>query len=109
MDKTKQEGILMLEDILSTVEEILLLSKITMTNKEKDIHREIKEGFQLKMKTEQLIVTVSSLYKIILQLETHQECSKLWKESEDISPLVAQKRKNLEYLIEYLDKMKDSS
>ncbi|KAI5160987.1 hypothetical protein NEAUS03_1437 [Nematocida ausubeli] len=105
MNKAKQEGILILEDILGTVEEILLLSKITIAEKEKDIHREIKEAFQLKMKIEQLVSSVSSLHTVILDLETHREANQLWKESNTKSSLILQKQKNREHLMEYLKRL----
>ncbi|KAI5191996.1 hypothetical protein NEMIN01_1780 [Nematocida minor] len=108
MKKQRQEGILILEDILSITEELLVLSKIAPNDKEKDIHREIKEGFQLKTKTELLVAAVSSLYDIILEIETDQESNRLWKKAEDKSPHIKQKTQNKQNLMAYLDTIQET-
>lgn len=105
MKKQRQDGILVLEDILTTLEEILILSKVTANNKEKDVHREIREGFQLKTKTELLIAAVSILYDIILEIETEQESTLLWRNATIPSPYIKQKIQNREDLFLYLEKI----
>lgn len=106
MRKHRQDGILILEEISSLLEEMLTLSKITVNNKEKDIHREIREVFQLKTKTEQLIAAVSSLYNIFLEIETEQESVLLWKESPTPSSQIKQRIQNRESLVKYLEAIK---
>lgn len=103
MKKQRQDGILILEDILSTLEEILILSKISKNPKEKDIHREIREAFQLKTKTELLIANISTLYRILIEIETEQEASILWKGATNPSPQIKQKAQNRKDLLAYLE------
>ncbi|KAH9386604.1 uncharacterized protein NEMAJ01_1500 [Nematocida major] len=105
MLKKRQEGIACLEDILTLTEEILALSKITVDDREKDIHREVREAFQIKTKTELLILSISTLYNTIIDVESYRECSRLWKESQEISPKILQQQKNRDMLRQYLENM----
>lgn len=101
--RTRERGILLLEDILSLTEEILSCSKITVNDREKDIHREIKEAFQLKTKTELLVSALSMVYSLIIEVETEAESQRLWKEAPEIAPQISQKKKNRIKLLKYLE------
>lgn len=107
MDRLRRDGLAQLEEILIKTEEILVLSRVTPTPYEKDIHREIKEVFQLKTKIEMLVSSVFSLYKTILEIEMTQYEYNLWKTSQFPSPAYLEEKEAQKALLEYLNKIDD--
>ncbi|KAI5180624.1 hypothetical protein NEOKW01_0908 [Nematocida sp. AWRm80] len=99
----KREGLALLDEILTKTEDILIHSKVATS--EKNIHREIKEGFLLKTKTEALIQTISSMYHLILEIDALKTDALIWNNSQNPSPFLQQTKTNLARIKEEISKM----
>ncbi|KAI5172521.1 hypothetical protein NEFER03_1596 [Nematocida sp. LUAm3] len=102
MEKSRREGIAHLEDILTRAEEIISLFKVPSGAQEKSIHREIKEAFLIRTKTEALIRSLSQLHATISQIEEHQKEILLWAHSNYPSPLFLQRESDKKSLLNEL-------
>lgn len=105
MDRLRRDGIALLEDILVRIEEILILTRITPTQYEKDIHREIKEAFQLQTKLELLVSSLLTLYTTIVEIEAAKHEYKVWAAAQYPSPVQIELDKTRRALDIYLSKI----
>ncbi|KAI5187529.1 hypothetical protein NEHOM01_2248 [Nematocida homosporus] len=108
MERLRREGIVALEEILLRTEEILKLARIEISTDEKDIHREIKDAFQIKTKTELLISSLSTLYSAILEIESLQEESLLWSTTQPPSRAAKQQLIDRQVLLQWFNTTKTS-
>ncbi|OAG29289.1 hypothetical protein NEDG_01362 [Nematocida displodere] len=102
MDAFRRQGIALLEEILACVEEILTFSRVSPATTEKDIHKEIREAFIMKTKTEALASSLVMMHSILLDIDTLADEGKRWKRVVHPSPLKKQNQKNRELLLNFL-------